>query len=180
MAKSEGMTGKKHSQISKEKIKESMTNNSNAEYWTKDLVIDNIVAMLQYATTEYEIVVKKTNEENPIGEKNTLHKVTRKPHLKSSLLINQGIWSANWFSDMRNKFKDDETVLGLLKCIDMVCEHNIYEDSANNATNANMAKSLLSRYYDWVDKTESKHDHTTGGEKINGITPIQWVDGTDK
>ena len=180
MGRSEGMTNKKHSEETKKKIMQSMSNNSNAEYWTKDLVIQNIVEMLQFATTEYEIVVKKTNEENPIGEKNTLHKVTRKPHLKSALLINQGIWSANWFSDMRNKFKEDETVLGLLKCVDMVCENNIYEDSANSATNPNMAKSLLARYYDWADKTESKHDLTTAGEKINGITPIQWVDGTDK
>jgi len=179
MAKSEGMTNKKHSEESKKKIMESMANNSNAEYWTKDLVISNLVEMLQYASTGYEVIVKKTNEENPIGEKNVLHKVTRKPHLKSALLMNQGIWSPKWFSRMRDKFENDESVLELITCIDMVCEANIYEDSANNATNPNMAKSLLAKYYDWVDKSENKHDHTSGGEKIKGIAPIEWVNGKD-
>ena len=31
-----------------------------------------------------------------------------------------------------------------------------------------------------MQMTEVKQDITSGGDKINGITPIQWVDGTDK
>jgi len=171
--------GDKHKEETKAKISESLIGNLNAEKWTKEIVVSLLEQMLEFLNTPYEVVQKTKHEENPIGEKTMTDKVMRKPHLKTTLLIEFKLWYPQWFNDMANKFIEDTTVSEMLKMVDLICEQNAYEDAANNATNPMLAKSLLARHYGWADKIETKQDHTTQGEKINGISPIQWVDGND-
>jgi len=144
-----------HTEETKRKISQSLLNNSNAEYWTRDLVIYTLEQMIEYATTVYEVVQKTKEESNPIGDKIQTEKVKRKPHLKSSILIHFRIFYVEWFSDMRQKFMNDTTVSQLVKAIDMICEANTYEDAANSASNQAMAKAHLANHYGWIDRTET-------------------------
>jgi len=146
--------GDKHKEETKEKISESLLNNSNAEKWTKDVVVSTLDKMIEFLNTPYEVIQKTKEENNHIGTFTKEDKVMRKPHLKTTLLIEFKIWYPQWFNDMYNKFIEDTTVSEMLKMVDLICEQNAYEDAANNATNPMLAKSLLARHYGWVDKTE--------------------------
>jgi len=166
-----------HTEETKRKISQSLLNNSNAEYWTRDLVIDTLEQMLEFLNTPYEVIQKTRYEENPMGEKVIQDKVMRKPHLKTTLLIKFKIWYHEWFSVMAQKFAEDATVFQMLKAIDMTCEQNAYEDATNNATNAMTTKSLLSRHYGWVDKSETKQENVGDTIKVvfksTNVKPIQ-------
>lgn len=150
-----------HTQETKDKISKSLLNNSNAEYWTRDLVISTLDEMIELLNTPYEVTQKTKEENNHLGLVVKEDKVWRKPHLKSTLIIHFKIWYVDWFGDMAQKFSEDTTVYRMLKAIDMICEQNAYEDATNNATNPMMTKSLLSRHYGWVDKSETTSKDVT-------------------
>lgn len=157
----------KHTDKIRKQISESMKGNKNAEKWTKELVCDILKAMWSFAREPIEVMAKTTNSLKT-GEK-TEHvvkseSIERKTHLKASLLIEFDIMYPKWFAYIADKFKEDETVLNLLSCIDMICEVNTYNDAANKATDSTMAKMNLSHHYGWADtsnlniKKEGKSD----------------------
>ena len=169
----------KHTEETKLKISNAMKGNFNAEKWTSELVIDVLNSMWDFCCEEYEIEVKhseSSKEYMKATEVTTkIDRVKRKTHLKEKMLIVFGIKNAKWFAHMTTKFVENETVSNLLECIDMICRVNTYEDAANGVTNVAIAKMNLSHHHGWQDK--QNFDHTSKGEKIGGISPIQWVDG---
>lgn len=158
--------GSKHIQETKDKIAKSMSGNFNAEKWTEELVTDTLNAMWDYCCEDYEVEIKKKNEDGVKGEysisKTVTEKVKRKNHLKGKLLIVFGIKNAKWFSEMAVKFEKDKTVSNLLGCISMICEVNTYEDAANGVTNVAVAKMNLSTHYNWADNNKSEVDMKNG------------------
>lgn len=145
--------------------------NKAAEKWTKEIVIDTLNKMIELSTVETEIEQKKVNvdkkTEQGFEERETITKVRRKVHLKKKLLIELKIWNANWFGEMKKKFKEDHDVSVLLKALDMICEVNTYEDAANGTTNTAIAKMNLSTHYGWADSSKVEETVKEDESKID-------------
>lgn len=52
-------------------------------------------------------------------------------------------------------------------------------EQSENATLSIAAFKLLAEDDELERLTSNKHDHTTKGDKIKGISPITWVDGSE-
>lgn len=164
-----------HTQETKDKISKSLLNNSNAEYWTRDLVIDTLEQMIAFLNTDIEDNVTVSEELSAIrfsdGEdetetppkqvKYTVKKITTRPHLKKEARLHLKIYNTNWFDQMADKFSEDPTVSVLLKALDDIVEINTYNSAAKGTTNPIMAKANLSRHHGWVDKTETTSKDVT-------------------
>jgi len=165
-----GMTGLTHTDETKQKIREKMLNSLNAEYWTAEIVESTLFEMIEYLNTDIEEDVSVSEELSAIrfGEdKNedeqdkakqvryTVKKIKTRPHLKKDARLHLGIYNPNWFSQMADKFADNETISCLLGCIDDICETNTYNSASKGMTNSIMAKANLAKHYDWKDKVES-------------------------
>jgi hypothetical protein len=158
-----------HTQETKDKISKSLLNNSNAEYWTRDLVISTLDEMIEFLNTDIEDSVSVTEELSAIrfGDndeaqetapkqvKYTVKKITTRPHLKKEARLHFKIYNPNWFDQMADKFAEDTTVSLLLKTLDDIVEVNTYNSAAKGSANPIMAKANLSRHHGWVDKTEN-------------------------
>ncbi|MHC4363072.1 MAG: hypothetical protein ACYSTZ_09605 [Planctomycetota bacterium] len=163
------------------KISKSMEGNKNAEKYDEAFVLDVLQKMIAFAKTSETVEIlcqdeMSESEKNGSGRKTVKKTVAKKPHLKTELLIEFEIWSKNWFEYIAEKFTKNETVLGFLEAINMICETNSYSAAANNTSNPTIVKMNLVNHYNWSDKTSVDLDHTSKGEKIS-ISPINWVDG---
>lgn len=162
------MKGKKHTDKSRQKIRDAMKGKKNAEVYTEEFVTEILSTMWDYASESYEVEVKVKREEGLTGDRTTdktiTEKVTRKLHLQESLLIAFNIKNPKWFSQMADKFENNETISYLLSSIKMICKVNTYEDAANKVTDSTLAKMNLSHHYGWADtsnlniKKEGKSD----------------------
>lgn len=162
-----------HTQETKDKISKSLLNNSNAEYWTRDLVIDMLDKMIDFLTTDIEDEVSISEELSAMrfGEdetetapkqvKYTVKKIKTRPHLKKEARLHLKIYNTHWFGEMASKFSEDATVSSLLKTIDDICEVNTYNSASKGTTNPIMAKANLSKHYGWVDKSETTSKDVT-------------------
>jgi hypothetical protein len=159
--------GSKHTPEAKQKQREKMLKTLNAEYWTEELVQSTLFDMIEFLNKDYTIEVSVKNKE---GEKSggkgdfeysetskdtVKEKKKRRHHTKVTVLQNFDILNFNWFSDMRAKFKDNETISLMLQAITEICENNVYNDAANGAVNAGVANLLLMTKHNWKAKTEN-------------------------
>lgn len=165
--------GSKHTEETKKKIAEALEGNDNSEKWTEGLVIRILNEMIDILQEEFEVwtngkVGTKSDLEGKQEKTLSDEYTKRRRHHKKTLLINLKIWNADWFSDMKDKFKEHKTVSRLLKVIDMVCEVNTYNDAANGSVNSNIAKMHLSTHYNWQDKSTNttKEDKKETDEEI--------------
>ena len=172
-----GAHGETKSVEHKQKISESLKNNTNAEYWTEDLVMNTLKEMIIFLQTDVVTNVStktevfstspkkkqfEDDEEDFLDEIQAINNtrvitqtIATRPQLKKEARLHFMIFNPSWFDDMAKKFSENPTVSYLLKAIDDICEINTYNPASKGITNPIMAKANLAKHYDWKDKTES-------------------------
>ncbi len=158
-----GMTGLTHTDETKEKIREKMRNSLNAEYWTAELVESTLFEMIEFLNEDYEIEVSVKRKEGVKGDfvidEATTETRKRRHHTKTTILQKFHILNMDFFSDMKDKFINNETILRMLQTITETCENNVYNDAANGAVNAGVANLLLMTKHNWKAKTENDNNN---------------------
>lgn len=170
--------GSKHTPETKQKQREKMLKTLNAEYWTAELVQSTLFEMIEFLNKDYtiEVSTKIKDGEKSGGKgdfefsetsKDTIkEKKKRRHHTKVTVLQNFDILNFNWFSDMRAKFKENETISLMLLAITEICENNVYNDAANGAVNAGVANLLLMTKHNWKAKTENDNNNKESNVNI--------------
>ena len=105
---------------------EGLTGNKNAEKWTEK----NVTSLLSK-------LLLKVEEDNV-------------PDIGSALKI-FGLQKTNW-NYFQAKFKDNETVISLIKRIEDTTETNLVEASLSGKVKETMAIFVLKSKYKWIDK----------------------------
>jgi hypothetical protein len=105
---------------------EGLAGNKNAEKWTEENVSSLLSALLQNI------------EENEL------------PYIGSALKI-IGLHKITW-TYFQTKFKDNETVLYLIKRIEETTETNLVEAALSGKVKETMAIFVLKSKYKWIDK----------------------------
>jgi hypothetical protein len=172
--------GSKHTEETKAKISKSMQGSSNNEKWDESFLLDVLPKMIEYLETDLRSEVSKLEEfaaiKNDEGKetglesvKRVIKTITSRPHLMKKVRLHFKIYHRNWFYDIGNRWREHETITGLLGAIHDLCEVNTYESASKGTTSATMAKMNLSTHYGWADKTETE-DKTENKEDYSKLS----------
>ncbi len=161
--------GEKHTEETKEAIREKMKNSLKESYWTAELVERTLFEMIEFLNEDYEIEVSVKTKEGEKGDyefsEKTVEKRKRRHHTKTTILQKFHVLNMDFFSDMAIKYKENNTIIRMLQTISETCENNVYNDAANGAVNAGVANLLLMTKHNWKAKTEN--DNKNANQDVN-------------
>jgi hypothetical protein len=143
--------GTQHSEETKQRIAEKMQGNDNAEVWDVENTL-NVINDINHELTHNE------NE-----------------YTLSGALLAVGLY-ADWWSDMKNKFSNEESVIRAIKRTESFIEKRIVNNTmTGDAKSATFSIFLLKNKFGYVDKQETDNVH-----KVTGIdlkSAIKFTDG---
>lgn len=152
------MKGKKHSEETKKKIRNSLLGNTNAEKWTEETVFEKLSEMS-------EVLIEDSKKED-IKEVKFIYVGTLLFHFG----LNQQIWS-----EWRNKFEENKTISDIIKNIDEYFEQRLFTLAAKNKLNSAVSIFGLKNTHKWVDKHEITGEN---GQPLSFVFNIIDADGT--
>lgn len=140
----------KHTEETKKAISEKMQGNKNAEVWDVEKTLEVI------NTVNHELM-QDSNE-----------------YTLSGALLAVGMY-ADWWSDMKHKHADEESVLRAIKRTESFIEKRIVNNTmTGDAKSATFSIFLLKNKFGYVDKQENENTH-----KITGVDLKSAISFTD-
>lgn len=135
----------KHTEETKKAISEKMQGNKNAEVWDVEKTLEVINAVnteLMQDSTEYTL---------------------------SGALLAVGMY-ADWWSDMKHKHADEESVIRAIKMTESFIEKRIVNNTmTGDAKSATFSIFLLKNKFGYVDKQETENTHKVSGLKLDNM-----------
>lgn len=139
-----------HTEETKKAISEKMQGNKNAEVWNADSVTQMLSDIKQYLTNNINVYT--------IG----------------SALTEFDLYT-QWWSEMKDKFKEYYSVSDTIKNIESIIEQRIVNDTmTGDAKSATFSIFLLKNKFGYVDKQENENTH-----KITGVDLKSAISFTD-
>jgi len=135
----------RHTEETKKAISEKMQGNKNAEVWDVEKTLDVINAV----NTE---LMQDSNE-----------------YTLSGALLAVGMY-ADWWSDMKHKHANEESVLRAIKRTESFIEKRIVNNTmTGDAKSATFSIFLLKNKFGYVDKQETENTHKVSGLKLDNM-----------